>query len=83
MGCAAECLDAPQWKVCCGQTEPQSWQEICQDVCPFSLEVCRSGIKDADILCSGTKECFTFPGNVDCCTHISIFFSTPLSQTLF
>lgn len=21
-----------QWKLCCGQ--PQSWQDICQDVCP-------------------------------------------------
>lgn len=40
---------------------------------PFSLEACRSGIADADIdRCSDTTERFTFPGNVNCCVHISV-----------
>lgn len=34
-----------QWKVCCGQTELQSWQDICQDVCPFRSRLAAVALK--------------------------------------
>lgn len=45
VSCTAECLDASQWKVCCGQSEPQSWQDTCQDVCPFRSRLATVALK--------------------------------------
>lgn len=53
-----------EWKVCCGLTASQSWQDICQDACPFHSGLAIVALKDADILCSGATEYFAFPCNV-------------------